>query len=651
MKKRLLSIILSLGLLSVAGCNSTAPTTTSAGNNSTPPTTTSANNNPPTTETEDKFTEKEVNVYYNNSSQNQKAKLRFYENKFDIPYIGIKEYYNILVKDTPLKAQGELKIEKKNNTYKIETPRKGVAVVDTELNTFYSDNLVQFNSTNYNDFTLNGLFLLDGAPWLKIKTVSYNRKPTPFMVDFDDYKIDIFSGDNDVYFPFNTVSDLFLNENLLNASYNQKDIYVLNGSLGDDISKFEGYGKPILEKQLSKAYSEYNYYELCFLYDNLLGRPNRTAIERNYNLENGLDYALSNDELGSEIKNMLTSSDVADYFAATRLLHALFTDGGHTNFMQLNSYLSSLSIEDSAAFQTSDIAKKINSKLSKYTNVTYKVLGDQEIINVDHLNLRSSREKMLGLTLDSGNITKTLLGTNSYHKVNNTAIISIDDFMGDFRNIDAWNEYYEGKRDDIPYNENMGGCVASIYKGLLKAKEDGVQNVIVDLASNTGGSVDELIYLIGILTNQKEFSHYNYLTGQITVATFDIDINLDGKFDELDNTNMVEDFNLAVLCSKNGFSCGGISPIYLHDANIFTMGDVSGGGSCSILYIYDAYGLKHIASSPVQMYTLNGASIDSVRSYSCDLPIELKDGNPLNKYDNFYDINKLEEYILNHYAL
>ena len=44
MKKRLLSIILSLGLLSVAGCNSTAPTTTSA------------NNNPPTTETEDKFT-------------------------------------------------------------------------------------------------------------------------------------------------------------------------------------------------------------------------------------------------------------------------------------------------------------------------------------------------------------------------------------------------------------------------------------------------------------------------------------------------------------------------------------------------------------------------------------------------------------------
>ena len=65
MKKRLLSIILSLGLLSVAGCNSTAPTTTSAGNN--PPT---------TTETEDKFTEKEVNVYYNNSSQNQKAKLQ-----------------------------------------------------------------------------------------------------------------------------------------------------------------------------------------------------------------------------------------------------------------------------------------------------------------------------------------------------------------------------------------------------------------------------------------------------------------------------------------------------------------------------------------------------------------------------------------------
>ena len=112
---------------------------------------------------------------------------------------------------------------------------------------------------------------------------------------------------------------------------------------------------------------------------------------------------------------------------------------------------------------------------------------------------------------------------------------------------------------------------------------------------------------------------------------------------------MTDGLNIAVLSSKNGFSCGGISPIYLHDAKIFTMGDNSGGGSCSILYIYDVYGLKHVASSPVQMLTLAGASIDSVRETSCDLHLEKIDGDMANKYDNFYNMDKLEEYINEHY--
>lgn len=638
MKKRIFSVVLSLGLLTVVGCNSNNDIV-----NSTHicPVDTSMY--------EDKFSEKEVNVYYGNASQNQKTKLRFYDTTYDIPYIGIKEYYNILIKDTPLKEKGELKIEKNNNEYKIETPRGGLAYINTDLNTFYTDNLALFNSTNYYDFSLNGLFLLDGAPWLKIKNLSYNRKPTPFFIDFDDYKIDLYDGNNDIYFPFNTVSDLFLNENLLNASYNQKDIYVINGSLSEDVNKFEGYATPIFEKELSKEYSEYNYYELCFLYDNLLGRTNRTSIERNYNLENGLDYALSNDALGKEIKKLFLSSDVSDYFTATRLFQSLFSDGGHTSFMQLNSYASCLSPEDYAEFTNGDLVKQISNKLNTFKSGNYKALQDEEVTNADHLYVRNSRERMLGLELDSSNITKTLYGTNSYHKKNDTAIISVDDFMGDFKNINLWNDYYNKKRSDIPFDETMGGCVSSVFKGIKKAKEDGAKNVIIDLASNTGGSVDELIYLIGIITNQKKFAHYNYLTGQKVIAEFDIDINLDGKFDELDDINMTDGLNIAVLSSKNGFSCGGISPIYLHDAKIFTMGDNSGGGSCSILYIYDVYGLKHVASSPVQMLTLAGASIDSVRETSCDLHLEKIDGDMANKYDNFYNMDKLEEYINEHY--
>ena len=76
------------------------------------------------------YTEKEVNVFYSNASKNHKTKLRFYSETNDIPYIGIKQYYNILVKNTPLASKGDLVVTKANNIYKVETPKGGVAKID-----------------------------------------------------------------------------------------------------------------------------------------------------------------------------------------------------------------------------------------------------------------------------------------------------------------------------------------------------------------------------------------------------------------------------------------------------------------------------------------------------------------------------------------
>lgn len=596
-----------------------------------------------------KYNEKEVNVIYANKNINYKTNLRFYEEAKDIPYIGIKQYYKMLIKDTPLASKGDLEIIKNNNEYKIETPRGGSARIDVISDIFECDNFALFNSTNYNDMSSDtGIFEFDGLPWVKVKNIKYNKEPSLFKVDFSKYKINLFGDNDDIYFPFNTACDLFLNDNLLNCAYNQKDIYVINGANNESLTSFEGYATPIFEKKLSKEYSEYNYMELCFLYDKLLGRPNRTAIERNYNLEKGLDYALSNNELGKEIKKLFLSSEVSDYFAATQFFNALFGDGGHSNYTQLNTYISLLNQNEQAKFAdtSTEIINVINSIMQK----GYPELSDLEKQNLDHLLVRTSREKMLGLNLDETNTLKTICGTDSYYRKDNTAIIFVDNFMGEFYNKSLWNSYYNNERDTIPFGNNLGGCVGALYNGLRRAKEDNVSNVIIDLSSNTGGSLDELAYLCAILTNKKSFSMFNYLTNQIQTAELEIDINLDKKFDENDNISMVDGFNLAVISSQNGFSCGGISPIYLHEANIFTMGDISGGGSCSIYNIYDCYGLKHIASSPHQIFTLNGASIDSIRNKSCDLFIDapIVEGNK--NYDGFFDIDKLTEYVTSYYS-
>lgn len=593
-----------------------------------------------------KYTEKEVNVFYKNTAKNHKSKLRFYEETKDIPYIGIKEYYNILVKDTPLAEKGDLIVTKNNTTYKVETPKGGLAEINTLNDTFETDNFMLFNSTNFYDMSSdNGLFQFDGMPWVKVKNVTYNKPASLFKVNFKNYKINLFGDNNDVYFPFNTASDLFLNENLLNCAYNHKDIYVVNGSYEEDISNFgNDYVKPIFENKLSDLYSEYNYMEFCFAYDKLLGRPGRSSIERNFDLSKGLDYALSNNNYGKKVKELFLSSDVADYFIATQIFNKLFGDGGHSNFIQYRVYCSLLTEEEQKNFGSGEIYKKILEKSHLINEIK-----DAEPNQSEQLLVRTSREKALGL-LPQANSSKVLRGTQTYYKQYDTAIIFIDDFMGEIYNRSLWNEYYSGKRETIPYGDNLGGTVASIYSGLKKAREDNVKNVIIDLSSNTGGSIDELTYLCAILTNKKQIAAYHHTTGQIMVADLDIDINLDKIFDEKDNLNQVYGFNLAVLSSKNGFSCGGISPIYLHESNIFTMGDDSGGGSCSIYYIYDAYGLPHIASSPHQMITFNGASIDAVRNTSCDLHLEITDGdNGLHNYEAFFQIGKLTQEIENHY--
>jgi len=598
---------------------------------------------------ENKYTEKEVNVFYTNEAKNHKTKLRFYEKTKDIPYIGIKNYYNILVKDTPLAEKGDLKINKAKNEYLVETPKGGVATINTDIDSFRSPNYVLFNSTNYFNMSSDtGMVEIDGLPWIKVKNITYNKEANLFFIDFAKYKIDLMGDDNDVYFPFNTACDLFLNENLLNCSYNQKDIYVINGTNEDNVASFKNYGDPIFTTELSQEYREYNYMEYCLTYDKLLGRPNRSSAEKNLNLGNGLDYALSNNELGKEIKNLLLSGNKGDYLLGTRLMHQLFADGGHTNFIQFQTYISVINEEQKASFIQKDYVELLNREQNILAK-NYKELKDYDQTNREQNLIRSSRALKFGHKIEDLPENLSLAGKKSYYKKDKTAVISVDDFMGENNNRKLWEDYYSGKRDSIPFDDKIGGAVGSIYNGIAQAKKDGVENVIIDLASNAGGSIDELMYLIAFLTNNKKISMYHNLTGQIITAEFDIDINLDKVFDEKDNINMVEGLNLGVLSSPSGFSCGGISPIYLHEANIYTMGNVSGGGSCSIYYLYDIYGLSHVASSPHQIVTLNGASIDAIRNYSCDkyIPTPIEGG--VKNFDGFYDIEKLTQYMNEHY--
>ena len=603
----------------------------------------SCSNNTPTN-----YSEKKVNAYYKNEDLTQEANLRFYEQTKDIPYIEINDYYNLLLKDTPL-AGKNLEINKNNNIYEIKTKRGGIAYYDASNNTFESPNFALFNNTDYFDLTTNGVTSFDGMPWIKVKEIKYDKSPSKFKIDFDDYNIKIFNDSNKIYFPVQTINDLFSNMNLLAMSYNLKDLYIVNGTNEEKISDFEYYHLPMLENEISSTYAEYNYNEICLNYDNLLGRPNRSSYSKYYDTSLKLNDALAKKDLGKRIIELIKSPIKKEYLAGTTLLGHILADGGHTNFLQAN-YISSLSsISNDAKTLLEDVLKVYRPETEK----NYEELIKSDITVAMQSAVRVARAEKLG----KQKTTSNLVGEASYtlSESKKTAIISVDGFMDEMYQRSLWDAYYSGKRDKIPFGTEddkiLGGAVGNIYYGLNKANEDNVENIIIDLASNTGGSTDELMYLVYALTGCNYLKIYNYTTSNTSTVYFDIDVNLDKKFDDQDKP-LIGDKTLSIILSQNGFSCGGISPIYLHDLGAYSMGDISGGGSCAIYYNYDAYGLPYVNSCPYQIISPKGTQIDEARFTSCDLELGVIKDSSGNKigldYKEFYDLNKLESYINNH---
>lgn len=612
MKKHLLFLGLGISILALTGCNNKE----------------TQNNNGNTNN--DKYVEKEINVYYSNSSE--KHNIRNYENESIIPYIGIKDYYKLLLKNTDSKELSDLRIIKDNDIYKIETQRGYDAYINVKENTLYSKNLTNFTNTSsyLKDLPTTSF---DGSPYVKVKSLKSMDLATPTLIDFDDYNIDIFGDDNDVYLPIPTLGDIFTGMNLIYSAYNMKDLYIVNGEKEETLmGTFKAYNDDLFTDELNKDYMKYAFNEYCLFFDFFLERTGRTGIEKTYDLSNGLSNALEADEYGRRLKNDLKSTNIVNYCAATGVLGRSIYDGGHTNY----SYVYGTTVNgNNAKWFNKDLQIQITERINSYNDSP--MIKNSDYTTKYYGVIRKTRKEKLNKE------NSNLYGEEAYTEFGNIAMISIDDYMTEYYNRDKWLDCYNHKSATIPYGKNEGGAVAALYKGFERAHQnENIKTVIVDLGANTGGSSDEMMYLINFLTGNDKYYYKNQLTDQIIEASFYVDKNLDTKFDDDDiNFDPVDDLNVVVLTSSSSFSCGGISPIYLHDLGLKVIGENGGGGSCAIVYRADALGIYNVAGTYFNFVSpKRKANIDYEKDYLCDYFIK-KDAN--NDYSNFYD----KEYLTN----
>ena len=221
-------------------------------------------------------------------------------------------------------------------------------------------------------------------------------------------------------------------------------------------------------------------------------------------------------------------------------------------------------------------------------------------------------------------------GVPAYEEIGDTAFITFDEFY-----LDPNMDYY--KKAPTKNAKDTIGIIAYSVQRILR-KNSPVKNVVIDLSCNFGGTIDSAIYTIGALIGTTSMSIEDSFTGALVTSIYSVDTNFDGKFNSKDHLKG-KGLNIYCLASGASFSCGNLVPcMFKQSPDAAIIGDTSGGGACSVLWISTASGASlRISSHNRISFTKNGSFYDIDRGAEADFF--------LSKKDSYYNRKKLTKYI------
>ena len=527
-------------------------------------------------ETED-YVQKSVNVYRRKEVVDKKVPIRFYKLHINIPYISVSDYFIEFFNTRLTKSVIEHK-------YTYINSFEGTLTFDVKNSTFSSTSLSSFS--NHPDFIENNSKLF--IKYLKRDEGTSIEK----SVSLSKYDIAIYE-DEDVYAPLSFLSSLAGGLAGYNVSYNGKDIYVLDfaGQLGLETDP-NYFGSEYFNENNDLRPNDvinYTYNELCFVFDNLRGYTKQLYMGDDNLLGLGLDGVLSKDY--PKTKEYLLSTNKDNYYEGLYALFNALNDGGHTTLVYTGTPFS-----------------KAAEKLS-----------EQEFKNINNDISTMSASKRGVLTSFYGAKTSfASISEKKYYHYDNearTAYIGFDKFNVDYQ---GWDDYYNGSKD-APVSTDTYAYVRS---KMIKAKEDGAKNLVLDLTTNGGGSSYALEGILGLFNNAEGYIRIkDTFNDYIETDYHSIDLNLDGKFDDLDKEYARSfNFNVGVLTSSYAFSCGNLLPFNMKELGYKIIGEKTGGGSCAVSYVSMQDGIVYVHSSYLCLVDKDGENIDG--GVEVDFPIE-----------------------------
>ena len=417
------------------------------------------------------------------------------------------------------------------------------------------------------------------------------REGRPLTICLADYDIPMIHRDGQFLLPLHTAFDLLFCQTGHLVCFNGEGIFTGTMSMFGD----PGYGMiyGLGEKYYSAAPAErsealaaYGVNELCMELDHFYGLKESHGIDsfRGLLISAGLYEPL-----------MSTNALEADRALATLIKNYL--DDGHSLY-EANSWMTGAGPEDNPLELPAGPSRALANRIAK--------------------QYKAAREKYP----DAG---------AHYLEVGNTAYVCFDTFT--VMHGDA-SEYY-GELTENDLEMDTFAIIINAHRQITRENSP-VENVVLDLSNNTGGSAAAANFVMSWFLGETPFSLTGPATGAMSTVFCRADVNLDREFNDLDT---VADKNLYCLVSPVSFSCGNLVPwVFKSSGTVTLLGDTSGGGSCVVRGMSSAWGSLFTMSGTKRIsFVKNGSFYDVDRGVDPDVF--------LTKKESFYDREQLTEFI------
>lgn len=553
--------------------------------------------------------------------------IRYYDDMPGVAYISVADFQKIVLPGSTVKVQ---KIG--DGLYQLDNGM-GTAVVNTAAETFVSDNYMDFTNQMTQLWPGMANVYWDGSPYLHYESMALTPATATVSFDFKKYGIDLRGNGQTVYFPFATLSDMYSDIYYHLAAFNGERVFFVTSNANSQIVDIDPKFVETAMNHMTRTPEQaaYEYGELCFVVDHFYGKPGRAAIENSLHSK-GLDATLDEIQYGKEIKQLLQSTDMAEYLYGMSALQPFFEDGGHT---RIGPMLDLVNTDQGISTTMPDKYKQVGEEHKEL-----KMMIDEWT--------KSRLPRFLRMFARMAQRKTALPGELYYRKKGDTAFCIFDQFGP--TDLNGWEAYYAGRAPMPTVLPRTTGELVIILDALKRADEDPeVKNFVIDVTNNPGGSLDVVMAVTSLVADKSEFFSENVLTGQRQAIRYAVDRNFDGKWDEKDR-EVNYNLNFAVLTSERSFSCGNLFSSLMKDLDYPIIGEKSGGGACAVQYFCTPGGLQYqISSSRARLTDNQWRNIDG----GIDPHVSIALGTPIDGYPNyteFYNLDRLSSIINDWYA-